>query len=65
MGQIRSGCARAGRRLISFDLVANHVPVLDSEGNPSEAPQDLVAAFTRFQYHELITSALYISQLGE
>ena len=50
--------------LLSFDLVVNHVPVLDSEGNPSTAPGDLVAAFTRFQYHEAITSLLYTSQLG-
>ena len=59
-----AGYARAGRRLLSFDLVANHIPVLDSAGNPSTAPGDLVAAFTRFQYHEAITSLLYTSQLG-
>ena len=59
-----AGYARAGRRLLSFDLVVNHVPVLDPEGHPSDAPEDLVAAFTRFQYHEAITSLLYTSQLG-
>ena len=59
-----AGYARAGKRLISFDLVVNHVPVLDPEGHPSDAPEDLVAAFTRFQYHEAITSLLYTSQLG-
>lgn len=59
-----AGYARAGQRLLSFDLVVNHVPVLDPEGHPSDAPEDLVAAFTRFQYHEAITSLLYTSQLG-
>ena len=59
-----AGYARAGRRLLAFDLVANHIPVVDSDGNPSQAPGDLVAAFTRFQYHEAITSLLYTSQLG-
>ncbi|MDQ3103208.1 MAG: hypothetical protein M3Q53_05145 [Actinomycetota bacterium] len=60
-----AGYAKAGDRLLSFDLVVNHVPVLDAEGNLSDSSEDLVAAFTRFQYHEAITSLLYTSQLGD
>ena len=46
-------------------MVANHLPIYGPDGKPSQAPEDLKAAFTRFGNHEGITSLLYTSQVGE
>jgi hypothetical protein len=59
-----AGYAIAGGRWVAFDVVANHVPIYGPDGKYSEAPEDLAAAFTRFENHEGITSLLYTSQLG-
>lgn len=46
-------------------MVANHIPIYGPDGKYSEAPEDLVAAFTRFENHEGITSLLYGSQAAQ
>ena len=53
----------AGERRLAFDVVVNHVPIFGPDGQHSEDPADLVAAFTRFEPLEAITSLLYTSQL--
>lgn len=60
-----AGYVIAGDRRIAFDVVANHVPIYGPGGKYSEDPEVLAAAFTRFEYHEGITSLLYTSQLGD
>jgi hypothetical protein len=60
-----AGYAIAGRFRIPFSVVANHIPIHGPDGKYSEAPEDSVAAFTRFENHEGITSLLYTSQIGE
>ena len=57
-----AGYVRAGRRELAFDLVVNHVPVLDPNGNPSQSAEDLARAFTAFPTLEGITQLLYESQ---
>lgn len=60
-----AGYAIAGDRRVAFSVVANHLPIYGPDGKPSQRPEDLTAAFTRFENHEGITSLLYTSQLGE
>jgi hypothetical protein len=59
-----AGYAIAGERRVAFSVVANHIPIYGPDGKPSQAPEDLTAAFTRFENHEGITSLLYNSQVG-
>ncbi len=70
MGQIEvqamalAGYVVAGDRRIAFSVVANHIPIYGPDGKYSDDPEDLIAAFTRFENHEGITSLLYTSQSG-
>jgi D-alanyl-D-alanine carboxypeptidase/D-alanyl-D-alanine-endopeptidase (penicillin-binding protein 4) len=57
-----AGYVRAGRRELAFDLVVNHVPILDPDGNPSQTPEDLARAFKAFPTLEGITQLMYESQ---
>lgn len=59
-----AGYAVAGDRRIAFNVVANHIPIYGPDGKYSDAPEDLVAAFTRFGNHEAISSLLYTSQVA-
>jgi len=59
-----AGYAIAGERRVAFSVVANHIPIYGPDGKPSQSPDDLTAAFTRFENHEGITSLLYNSQAG-
>ena len=58
-----SGWLPQGRPL-AFDLVVNHVPSLGPNGKPSQDPQDVAAAYTKFGTLEAITTRLYGSQRG-
>ncbi|HLM30785.1 MAG TPA: D-alanyl-D-alanine carboxypeptidase/D-alanyl-D-alanine-endopeptidase [Solirubrobacterales bacterium] len=58
-----AGYVTAGERRLAFDVVVNHVPIFGPDGQHSEDPAALVAAFTRFEPLEAITSLLYTSQL--
>jgi serine-type D-Ala-D-Ala carboxypeptidase/endopeptidase (penicillin-binding protein 4) len=60
-----AGYVVAGQRRIAFNVVANHTPIRGPDGQYSEDPEVLAAAFTRFENHEGITSLLYTSQLGD
>jgi D-alanyl-D-alanine carboxypeptidase len=60
-----AGYAIAGDRRLAFNIVANHIPIYGPDGKYSEAPEDLAAAFTRFENHEGISSLLYTSQIGD
>jgi serine-type D-Ala-D-Ala carboxypeptidase/endopeptidase (penicillin-binding protein 4) len=60
-----AGYVVAGQRRIAFNVVANHTPIRGPDGQYSEDPEVLAAAFTRFENHEGITSLLYTSQLRD
>lgn len=57
-----AGYVRARGRTLAFDVVVNHVPILGPNGEPTDDPEAIAAAFQNFGTLEAITRLLYESQ---